>query len=335
MLKRRPLTYVASDTAEGVVDVLNVYVNGVQWHEVASVYAQSGESRVYTVERDVMGNASVTFGDGEHGAAVPSGSENVTATYRVGLGRAGNVPANSLTLLPRSPAGVQSVTNPIAATAGVPRESVHRMRQHVPATVRGLARIISLSDYEDFARQFIGIGKAKAYHLRDGQVELVHITIAGVGGAPVGPDSDLYQRLLREIDACRAQPFPPVDVGTCTRRYFKLGAEVSIIPEHYHRRQAILDQLCEILLREYSFAHRQFGQSVARSEVISTIQRVPGVLAVKMTAFQFTDSANTEEKDEPVSWNLPANPAQLDGEIVHPAEFILLASCDLKLEVPG
>lgn len=336
ILKRRPLTYIDSDTPEGVTDVLYVYVSGVQWHEVASLYVQSRESRVYTVERDVMGNAIVIFGDGEHGAAVPSGSENVTATYRVGLGRAGNVPANRLTLLPRSPAGVQSVTNPITATGGVSRASIHDMRQTIPKSVRGLARIVSLSDYEDFVQQFIGIGKAKAYHLRDGQVELVHITIAGTDGAPVERDSDLYKRLLREIDACRARRFPPVDVGICnTPKYFKLEADVLIIPEHYHRRQTILDQLCEILLREYSFAHREFGQSVTRSEVISTMHRVPGVLAVKMTNFQFKGCKNFGDKDESVKWNLPANSARLDGSVTHPAELILLASCDLKLEVPG
>ena len=53
------------------------------------LYGLGPRSRSYIVRRSDDGVASVIFGDGEQGARPPTGTENIVATYRTGIGRAG------------------------------------------------------------------------------------------------------------------------------------------------------------------------------------------------------------------------------------------------------
>ena len=46
---------------------------------------------------DADGGVTVEFGDGEQGARLPTGRGNVTATYRVGGGTAGEVESGAIT----------------------------------------------------------------------------------------------------------------------------------------------------------------------------------------------------------------------------------------------
>ena len=64
---------------------------------------------------DEQGKTYVQFGDGARGARLPSGSNNVRARYRKGLGAAGNVGPGALAQLLDRPLGVKGVSNPAAA----------------------------------------------------------------------------------------------------------------------------------------------------------------------------------------------------------------------------
>ena len=104
----------------------------------------------------------VGFGDGVTGARLPTGRGNVIASYRQGLGATGNVDAQSLKTLLQPVLGVREVTNPAAAFGGVEAESLANIRENAPNTVRTFDRIVSIRDFEDAAREFAGIAKAKA-----------------------------------------------------------------------------------------------------------------------------------------------------------------------------
>lgn len=53
------------------------------WTEVTRLHDSGPEERVYTLDRDT---GQLVFGDGEHGASLPAGSQTVQATYRYGTG---------------------------------------------------------------------------------------------------------------------------------------------------------------------------------------------------------------------------------------------------------
>jgi predicted phage baseplate assembly protein len=143
------------------------------------------------------GTATVIFGDGKQGARLPTGQENVTATYRVGIGQVGEVGAGALTLLKTRPLGVRGVTNPAAAGGAEDPETLDSARTNAPQTVLTLDRIVSLQDFTDFANAFAGVGKAQAVAIREGERLLIHLTIADASGDPVASSDVLFPQPAR------------------------------------------------------------------------------------------------------------------------------------------
>ena len=160
-LAQGPLTHVPADTPEGTASTLEVRVDDVQWQEVASTYTAGPTDHVFTTRDEPDGKQSVVFGDGVRGARPATGSNNLRATYRKGLGIAGNVRADQLSMALDRPLGLKGVTNPAPATGGVDAEPAGRARTAIPLPVRTLGRAVSLQDYDDFALAYTGIGKAR------------------------------------------------------------------------------------------------------------------------------------------------------------------------------
>ncbi len=184
ILKQPPLTYVPAPTASGAKSTLEVRVNDVLWEEIDSLYHKDTQLQGYIIRLTDDATSIISFGDGKNGARLPTGEENVTATYRSGIGLEGQVAAESLTQLKDRPLGIIEVRNPLAASGAAPPESRDDAREKAPSQVRTLDRIVSLQDFEDFSRAFAGIGKAQAVPLWNGQSQLVHITVAAADGFP-------------------------------------------------------------------------------------------------------------------------------------------------------
>jgi hypothetical protein len=161
-LKQKPLTYVSAATPAGAASTLAVRVNGLLWDEVPTLYGRAAGERVYVTRASDEGDVAIQFGDGKTGARVPTGTSNVAAQYRVGTGLAGMLDAGQLSLLLTRPLGVKGVVNPLPTTGAADPESPDDARRNAPLTVLTLDRIVSLQDYEDFARAFAGVGKSKA-----------------------------------------------------------------------------------------------------------------------------------------------------------------------------
>ncbi len=94
-LKQLPLTWRAAATESGAASELTVRVGDVAWSERPTLYGASPTDRAYTLTTDEQGRDFVVFGDGVGGARLPSGTNNVRAVYRKGLGVDGNVARRS------------------------------------------------------------------------------------------------------------------------------------------------------------------------------------------------------------------------------------------------
>lgn len=274
-LKQKPLTYVAAPTPSGARSTLAVRVDGVRWDEVPSLYLAAPGDRVYVTRLADDGTATVEFGDGRlHGARLPTGAQNVAATYRVGTGLEGLVDAGQISLLLTRPLGVQGVTNPTPPTGAADPERLDDARRSAPLTVLTLERVVSLSDFEDFARSFGGIGKAQATWLWDGERRLVHLTVAAADGGPVVAGSALDTNLRAALDAARTVE-QPLRIASFQPRSFGVEARLWIDPRY--RSADVFAAARAALVKTFSFAARDFGQAVTASEVIATLQGVPGV----------------------------------------------------------
>src|SRR5262249_35021476 len=150
-------------------------------------------SRDFMVQTNYEGKTAIIFGDGKRGARLPSGRENVNATYRSGIATEGEIGANQLTILKARPFGIRSVTNPMPATGAVAPEDMEGARIKAPFSVRALDRIVSLKDYEDFTRAYPGVAKTQVKVLETGEGRLIHLTIAAADGNQIQADSDYYR----------------------------------------------------------------------------------------------------------------------------------------------
>jgi hypothetical protein len=314
ILKDGPLTYVPSpDAPSGGVTTLSVRVNGVLWKEVRALYGLGERDRTYSVRIGEDGRATIEFGDGEEGARLPTGTENVRAAYRVGTGLQGQVKEGQLNLLMSPPLGVKAVTNPFAAAGGDDPETSDRARQNAPLTVLTFERVVSLRDYEDFAAAYAGIGKAQATWLWDGEARVVHLTVGAAGGTAPASDADTLVNLRNAVRRA-GEPRQPVRVDPYEPLLFELGANVFVDPAY--EPETVLGAIAAALRGAFSFERRAFGQSVAQSEVVAAMQRVEGVLGVDMLALNLAGAART------VNPVLPALRARRDGSAILPAQLL-------------
>ncbi|UCG83395.1 MAG: hypothetical protein JSW38_00805, partial [Dehalococcoidia bacterium] len=63
---------------------LEIYVDGTLWQRVERLADFGPNDKVYVVVEDSAGQSSIRFGDGEHGARLPTRSSKVVAKYRLG-----------------------------------------------------------------------------------------------------------------------------------------------------------------------------------------------------------------------------------------------------------
>lgn len=96
-LKKAPVTFTPDKRASrGALTLLSVSVDGVKWTEAPNFFNSKPNDRIFVTAIDEKDVLHIDFGDGEHGARLPSGASNVHAHYRKGWGKAGSVSANSL-----------------------------------------------------------------------------------------------------------------------------------------------------------------------------------------------------------------------------------------------
>ncbi|WP_225847561.1 putative baseplate assembly protein [Streptomyces sp. HPF1205] len=281
-LWQSPLTWLAADTPEGARSTLQIRVDGVLWHEVDSLAGRGPKERVYVTGTADDGRITVTFGDGVHGARLPTGQENVRARYRVGIGKAANVAAGRITQPTTRPLGVSAVTNPLPATGGADPDGPGLARRNIPLAVSALDRLVSVPDYEDFSRSRAGIGRASATRLYDGVRQVVHVTVAGVDDIPIAEDADLLVALRSSL-AEYGDLHLPVEVAVRERVLLVLAAEVKVAADHSW--DLVEPQVRAALLARLGYPGRELGRPAHLSEVLATAQAVPGVDRIDVTAF--------------------------------------------------
>ncbi|AOY81334.1 hypothetical protein BJP36_16905 [Moorena producens JHB] len=335
ILKNPPLTYVSADTATGSESTLSVRVDGLLWEEVTSLYELTSPEQRYMTRIDDDGKTRVIFGDGYKGARPTTGEENITATYRTGIGPDGEVAANTISLVQSAPLGVVEVTNPQAAAGAAPPETRDEARQNAPLKTRSLDRIISLQDYEYFIGGFSSIGKVIATQLQTTQGHgMVQATIAGRNGAPVEPDSNLYAQIKQAVEEVRdptlslgGGPASQFSLDSYQRLLFNIKANLWINWQYV--ADTVISDVKKVLKEAFAFDKRAFAQNVTAAEILQLIQSIQGVDGVDL------DALYLDGYDQKFNQFLEAKPASWNGLEVEPAQLLLLnpVSGSIELEV--
>ncbi len=278
-LSQAPLTYIPAATSSGGETTLEIWVNDVRWSEVSTLYGRGSRERIYMTRLADDGTVTVIFGDGGNGARLPTGLENIKAVYRKGIGVAALLEAEQLSLLRTRPLGVKAVINPQAPEGAADPQVLEDARENAPTTVLTLDRIVSLLDYEDYARNFSGVAKALATWTWNVNTRGVFLTLAGAAGAAI--DSTTQKTLLESFRKF-GNPRVPVEVRSYTPISFKLAGKV--FTDADRDPEEVGTTVNEALKAAFSFEARSFGQPIALSEVEEVIQNVSGVAFVDLDA---------------------------------------------------
>jgi predicted phage baseplate assembly protein len=283
----------------------------VPWQYVPDFAHSTRYDRHFSVE---TASGAVGFGpsvrqpDGtvrQYGRIPEAGRQIRFTRYRRGGGAGGNVPAENLQVLTTSLAYVSRVSNLHRASGGRDPEDLEEVKARARRELRAQLRAVTAEDYEHLARQATrSVARVKCNTPRSGEGRLPPGTIeilvvpavadalrAGnlsrlqVGESLTGEVSDYLEqrRLLTTILRIRE----PAYLGV------KVHAE--IIPSAYSRPEVVRARVVESLrsfisplalvedpeerdeLTGEEWKGWPFGRNLYLAEIVSLIQRVPGV----------------------------------------------------------
>ncbi|MFT3718306.1 putative baseplate assembly protein [Pseudorhodoferax sp.] len=324
-LRRPPTTHLSAASASGVQSTLALRVNGLLWQERPSLYGAGPDEHVYATRIDDDARMTLLFGDGRQGARLPTGQMNVLARYRTGIGPDGEVAAGTLTMPRALPLGLRGVTNPLPASGAQGPERLEDARRNAPLALLAFERVVSLSDYQDFARAFPGIGKARADLAAAGGGTRVLVSVMGAtGGAP----GDQVMANLRAAIAGLSDPSQPFVLQAAALRYFRCAARVQV--DAQYEAGAVLAGAQARLQQAFGFDARELAEPVTAAALLALLHQVPGVVAVDLERLQPYGEAAVADAVQQV---LPAFGARWDAaaHAMQSAELLLLNPAALEL----
>ncbi len=277
VLAKSPLTYLLTgdpNAPGSYKSTLRLRVGGVEWQEVPSFYGQAADARVFVTREDNQGKTHVLTGDGVYGARLPTGTDNVVATYRFGSGAAAPA-AGALTVILRPQPNLTALRNPVAAGGGADPDRPDQLRRYAPRSVLTLGRAVSADDYEAVAARAPGVARARAYWAWDGDEQRALVKVY------VG-DDDAAVQAARTALAGAADPNRPLRVLPAAAVPLRLSLTLVAAGDRdpaavgAAARTALTDPDAGLL----GSAAVRIGQGLFDSQVFAACLGVPGAVAV-------------------------------------------------------
>jgi Baseplate J-like protein len=276
-LAKSPVTYLQKGAS--YASTIAITVDGQPWKEVASFYGQPGDARIFVTSEDEKGKTHVSFGDGVNGARLPTGTNNIVATYRTGAGAA-SPPAGKLTVIAQSFPGLRSVLNPIAASGGADSDPPDQIRQYAPRSVLTFGRAVSVFDYEAIAAQVPGVKRAGASWSWDNVRQRTAVTVY------VGDDAGAVASVSSVLRAA-GDPNRPVSVTLASPIPVLLLLAILVTPgmDADTIRAGVKSALTDAESGLFAPARLRIGQPVFDSQIEAACLSVEGAVAVIASLF--------------------------------------------------
>jgi hypothetical protein len=279
VLQNAPVTYLQdanSISGDDYSSTVRVWVNQVEWTEVRSFYGQPPGAQVFLTREDEQGYTHVVFG-----TRLPTGVNNVVASYRYGSGA--EVPAaGSLTVVLQPQPGLRAVRNPVPVGGGADPDPPDKVRQLAPRSVLTFNRAVSVDDYEVIAAQAPGVVRAKAAVAFDPLAQRPRITVW------VGDDQGA-------VDAAKAAFAATADLNrlpnVVAAKARVLTLSLTIVFDPRRDPKTVLDAVHTALVDPdkglLGVNVVNIGEVFYDSQVYAACLAVPGVVAVHSLSFSF------------------------------------------------
>ena len=250
-----------------------------------SVSLSASDARDYYVQFDENDVAWVVFGDGTYGRRPPVGVNNIRATYRLGGGSAGNVPANSITVANTAIPLLDSVTNPGPAAGGADHEDIRHAVAFGPLAFRSGQRAVTLNDYTALAQQAGGVAKVRGQAPNWNTIEL-YVAPQGDSLSPV--PEQLRRSLISFFEDKRmAGTFVEILDATAV----PIDISIELVYDKRYRPDAVRQAAESAVEDLLAFANVDFAQSLYLSDIYGKVEALAGVTAMTVLRFRREDSA--------------------------------------------
>ncbi len=250
-----------------------------------SISLSASDARDYYVQFDENDVAWVVFGDGIYGRRPPVGVNNIRATYRLGGGSAGNVPANSITVANTAIPLLDSVTNPLPAAGGSDHEAISHAVAFGPLAFRSGQRAVTLNDYVALAQQAGGVAKVRGQSPNWNTIEL-YVAPQGDSLSPV--PEHLRRSLISYFEDKRmAGTFVEILDATAV----PIDISIELVYDKRYRPDAVRQAAESAVQDLLAFANVDFAQPLYLSDVYGKVEALAGVTAMTVLRFRREDSA--------------------------------------------
>ena len=345
-LDRGPVTVVAGTGSAGTGSagtapaiLLDVQFEGgdsERWSPVPDLLDSPPFQQDFVAELGDDGRALLRFGDGEYGRSI-AGATSITATYRIGNGRGGNVGAEALSHVSPPTAvdtgWIRSVRNPLPATGGLDPEPIEDVRARAPQAFRAKQlRAVTVEDWAAAAREIPEIQGAVAHFRWTGSWYTVVVAVDPRSPAALVTDPDGRIRLSPDFAArtrARLERYRlagyDLELLAPTFVPLELELEVCAAPGHFRAdvAAAVAETLSTRALRggRRGFFHPEnftFGQPVYLSRIYAAVESVEGVDSAVVRAFH---RFGREDAGELASGVLPIERGEI-GQLENDPNFL-------------
>lgn len=291
-LPKAPLTYTLSpDATPPEAPELAVYVGEVRWERVPSFYRRQPDEEIYIVREDEKGESWIQFGDGETGARLPSGLNNVQVIQRMGAGAYGPMKPGVLPSAGQRLDGLDKVRLLGVIGGGSSPETADKARFTAPGKTRSLGRLVGLQDYENEVLSLSGVTACTAAwdEWHGGMAVKLRILLESGREAEFAQIRDVIASLQRQRGPRRF----PVVAEQAFDRWIWLHLHYASDPRRL--RSDIEARLRTMLGLEgddatartglFGVRRRRLGQREYASRVEGLCQQVPGVVWCRLAAW--------------------------------------------------
>ncbi|PXX69507.1 hypothetical protein SAMN05660489_02907 [Pseudomonas sp. LAMO17WK12:I10] len=335
VLPKSPLTYfIYAGGLPAQTPELQVWVDGRRWTRVDAFYGHGAQEQIYIVRENAQGQSFVQFGDGETGARLPSGLQNVVAVYRSGVGAHGAIKPGATPTTSERPPGFDRLSLAGLVSGGAAPEAPEKAREAAPGKVQSLGRLVSIRDYEAETLGVPGVVTAAAAWDLHAGVPAVILRVLLEAGREA--EFSAVRATLAHAQRCRGPDRFALVVQQALARYAFI--DLSYARDPGYRQQDVEADLRAALGLAGDAANersglfglraRRLGEHEYASRIEGRLQQVPGVLWCKLSALGLFAAG----VGDPQTLPLPATPrAQAQVLPCSPHELLQLATQHLTL----
>ena len=267
----------------------------------------------------------------QYGAVPPKGAVLRFTRYRHGGGRDGNVTAGTLSVLKSTIAGIDTVTNPDAATGGVDAEIITHARQRASMEIRSRYRAVTAEDFEFMAGEASPrVARAVCIPPRDGGAVPLHLVPRiypadrRLDFAELMPEEDLLTEVAEYLDERRLIG-TTVELKPC--RYRGLSVVVNLQARPLADTARVEEDVAHAL---YTYlnplvggnptgpgAGWPFGRALNQGELYGVVHAVDGVEFVRILRLYETNLETGEQSAKPAGTHIVLEPDELMASGLH------------------